>query len=148
MIAGTRGSALAMWQTEHVVRLLGAEVQIETLTTRGDIDRTSKLQGKLEHCDLKLRSDAAVCVVMAAKGYPGKVTSGDVIEGLDAAGQLDGAADVHVFHAGTAARKSGRSPRLSRSPERSRGRAFLSAIRAAYFSNAARYSWARVRSVQ
>jgi hydroxymethylbilane synthase len=37
-----------MWQTEHVVRLLGAPVKIEVITTRGDADRTSKLQGKLE----------------------------------------------------------------------------------------------------
>lgn len=48
MIAGTRGSALALWQTNHVVKLLGGDVEVQTLTTRGDVDRTSKLQGKLE----------------------------------------------------------------------------------------------------
>ncbi len=48
MIVGSRGSALAMWQTEHVVKLLGQPVKIEVITTRGDVDRTSKLQGKLE----------------------------------------------------------------------------------------------------
>lgn len=48
MIAGTRGSALAMWQTNHVVSLLGGDVEVQTITTRGDVDRTSKLQGKLE----------------------------------------------------------------------------------------------------
>ena len=48
MIAGSRGSALAMWQTEHVKRLLGVPVDIQVITTRGDVDRTSKLQGKLE----------------------------------------------------------------------------------------------------
>ncbi|MBK7861123.1 MAG: hydroxymethylbilane synthase [Archangiaceae bacterium] len=48
MKAGTRGSALAMWQTNHVVSLLGGDVDVETITTRGDVDRTSKLQGKLE----------------------------------------------------------------------------------------------------
>ena len=48
MIAGTRGSALAMWQTNHVVARLGGDVEVQTITTRGDVDRTSKLQGKLE----------------------------------------------------------------------------------------------------
>jgi len=37
-----------MWQTKHVASLLSQQVQIEVITTRGDVDRTSKLQGKLE----------------------------------------------------------------------------------------------------
>jgi phosphoribosylamine--glycine ligase len=42
----------------------------------------------------------AVCVVLAAEGYPGKVRSGDAIRGLSADGQTaDG--DLVVFHAGT-----------------------------------------------
>jgi phosphoribosylamine--glycine ligase len=41
---------------------------------------------------------AAVCVVMASGGYPGAYASGVPIEGLDAAGAVDG---VTVFHAGT-----------------------------------------------
>lgn len=40
----------------------------------------------------------AVCVVMAAKGYPGTYPKGDPIKGLDAAAKLP---DVKVFHAGT-----------------------------------------------
>ena len=44
----------------------------------------------------------AVCVVLAAEGYPGKVRSGDPITGLASDGQLAGeTADVVVFHAGT-----------------------------------------------
>ena len=35
---------------------------------------------------------------MAAKGYPGNYARGSVIEGLDAAGQVEG---VEIFHAGT-----------------------------------------------
>ncbi len=42
----------------------------------------------------------AVCVVLAAEGYPGKVRSGDAIAGLGADGQL-GDTDTVVFHAGT-----------------------------------------------
>ncbi|HEY2745775.1 MAG TPA: phosphoribosylamine--glycine ligase [Polyangia bacterium] len=41
---------------------------------------------------------AAVTVVMASAGYPGAYPSGVPIDGLDAAGRLDG---VTVFHAGT-----------------------------------------------
>ncbi len=43
---------------------------------------------------------AAVCVVMASEGYPESPRTGDVIDGLDAAADLEG---VSVFHAGTAA---------------------------------------------
>jgi phosphoribosylamine--glycine ligase len=41
---------------------------------------------------------AAVCVVMAAEGYPGDYPKGDVITGLDGVN----ADDLYVFHAGTA----------------------------------------------
>lgn len=40
----------------------------------------------------------AICIVMAAKGYPGAYDKGSVIRGLDKAGALPG---VKVFHAGT-----------------------------------------------
>ncbi|HEY5285109.1 MAG TPA: phosphoribosylglycinamide synthetase C domain-containing protein, partial [Polyangia bacterium] len=45
----------------------------------------------------------AVCVVLAAEGYPGKVRSGDAIQGLGPDGQLPGASGGNgtvVFHAG------------------------------------------------
>ena len=44
---------------------------------------------------------AAVCVVMASRGYPASSSSGDVITGVDAAESLPG---VHVIQAGTALR--------------------------------------------
>jgi phosphoribosylamine--glycine ligase len=44
----------------------------------------------------------AVCVALAAEGYPGKVRSGDAIVGLGDDGQLPGeSGDTVVFHAGT-----------------------------------------------
>lgn len=43
-------------------------------------------------------SNHALCVVMAAAGYPGKVRSGDVITGIDQAEALE---NVRVYHAGT-----------------------------------------------
>lgn len=54
--------------------------------------------GDLRNFDLRWHDKAAVTVVMAAKGYPGKPEAGTIIKGLDDAGKLSGAV---VFHAGT-----------------------------------------------
>jgi phosphoribosylamine--glycine ligase len=61
-------------------------------------------QGDLSRTTLELDRRAAVGVVLAAEGYPGKVASGDAIAGLDAA-VPEG---VQVFHAGTSADAAGR----------------------------------------
>jgi len=53
----------------------------------------------------RFSSDAAVCVVLAAAGYPGAPRTGDVIEGLEQAAELEG---VAVLHAGTARDEDGR----------------------------------------
>jgi len=44
------------------------------------------------------KSDAAVCLVLASQGYPGKYEKGKVISGLD---KLSGIPGISVFHAGT-----------------------------------------------
>src|SRR3546814_11145898 len=54
--------------------------------------------GELAHFDLRWHDDTALCVVMAARGYPGDYAKGTEIRGLDAAGAVEG---VTVFHAGT-----------------------------------------------
>ena len=54
--------------------------------------------GTLDRFELKWKREAAVCVVMAAGGYPGPYERGKVIEGLKEASKL---ANVTVFHAGT-----------------------------------------------
>jgi len=56
------------------------------------------LKVNLNKIDLKEKSDSAVCVVMASKGYPGKYEKGKKIEGLEKASQTPG---VIIFHAGT-----------------------------------------------
>ena len=66
------------------------------------------IQGKLEDFDLQISNDPTVCVVMAAEGYPGKVTTGATINGLNAAGQLDDAEGVTIFHGATSKLKDGR----------------------------------------
>lgn len=48
-------------------------------------------------------SEAAVCVVLAAEGYPEAAVAGGVIEGAEA----DFGEGVHVFHAGTTRRDDG-----------------------------------------
>ena len=58
--------------------------------------------GELPDRSPRWRPGLAVCVVLAAEGYPGKVRSGDVIAGLAEDGQLSGTpSDLVVFHAGT-----------------------------------------------
>ncbi|PPR18687.1 MAG: Phosphoribosylamine--glycine ligase, partial [Alphaproteobacteria bacterium MarineAlpha9_Bin7] len=54
--------------------------------------------GELGHFALRWVSSAAVCVVMAAKGYPGDYEKGSEIRGLE---KLDNMEDVMLFHAGT-----------------------------------------------
>jgi phosphoribosylamine--glycine ligase len=57
-------------------------------------------RGDLSGVAIEWHDKAAVCVVMAAGGYPGDYRKGDEILGLDAAAAID---DLFVFHAGTAA---------------------------------------------
>jgi phosphoribosylamine---glycine ligase len=56
--------------------------------------------GMLKSLDLRWYPDAALTVVMAARGYPGSYKRGSVIEGLDDAAAVEG---VEIFHAGTKA---------------------------------------------
>ncbi|MCD4687784.1 MAG: phosphoribosylamine--glycine ligase [Desulfuromonadaceae bacterium] len=55
-------------------------------------------KGDLSGIELEWHDKAAVCVVMAAGGYPGAYEKGLPIDGLAAAAAIDG---VTVFHAGT-----------------------------------------------
>jgi phosphoribosylamine--glycine ligase len=55
--------------------------------------------GDLGNLTIDWHEQAAVCVVMAAGGYPGDYSNGDEIHGLDTAAVID---DLIVFHAGTA----------------------------------------------
>jgi phosphoribosylamine--glycine ligase len=61
-------------------------------------------KGDLSSTALAFDPRAAVGVVLASEGYPGKVTTGDPISGLD--GPFP--EDVQVFHAGTASGPDGR----------------------------------------
>ena len=54
--------------------------------------------GELRDFALRWNDTAAVCVVMAARGYPDAPERGSIIRGLDKAGAVP---NVTVFHAGT-----------------------------------------------
>ena len=59
------------------------------------------VEGRLHEIEICWHREAAVCIVLAAGGYPGSYEKGQVISGL-AEAQREGAA---VFHAGTAGRE-------------------------------------------
>jgi len=54
--------------------------------------------GDLSDVRIRWRKQAALTVVMATRGYPGKVENGSIIRGLADAGRIEG---VQVFQAGT-----------------------------------------------
>jgi phosphoribosylamine--glycine ligase len=85
---------------EYNVRFGDPETQVIMLRLMSDLlpALIASRDGQLNNFDLRLYPDAALTVVMAAKGYPGAYTKGSVIDGLADAAQTDG---VEIFHAGT-----------------------------------------------
>src|SRR3954465_4585233 len=87
---------------EYNVRFGDPETQVLMMLLMSDFlpALIASRDGQLKSFDLRWYPDAALTVVMAAVGYPGTYQRGSVIEGLDAAGQVEG---VEIFHAGTKA---------------------------------------------
>jgi phosphoribosylamine--glycine ligase len=85
---------------EYNVRFGDPETQVIMLRLMSDLlpALIASRDGQLKNFDLRWYPDAALTVVMAAKGYPGSYTKGTVIEGLADAAQVEG---VEIFHAGT-----------------------------------------------
>ena len=86
---------------EYNVRFGDPECQV--LMMRLDADLLALLaaaaDGRLADVSASWRDEAALAVVMATNGYPGRTDKGSVIGGIDAAGAAEG---VEIFHAGTA----------------------------------------------
>jgi phosphoribosylamine--glycine ligase len=82
---------------EFNVRFGDPECQTLLLRLKSDLlpALVASQQGELKHFHLRWHDDTALCVVMAAKGYPDAPVKGTEIRGLDS---IDGAV---VFHAGT-----------------------------------------------
>ena len=91
---------------EFNARLGDPETQPILMALRGDVVPAllAAAKGDLSGVSVETDGRAAVGVVLAAEGYPGKVTTGDVIEGLD--GPFP--EGTMVFQAGTAAAPDGR----------------------------------------
>jgi phosphoribosylamine--glycine ligase len=87
---------------EYNVRFGDPECQVLMLRLMSDIvpALVAACDGQLRNFDLRWYPDAALTVVMAAKGYPGDYRRGSAIEGLEEAAQVEG---VEIFHAGTRA---------------------------------------------
>ena len=87
---------------EYNVRFGDPETQVLMLRLASDLLPTliAARDGTLKNVSLQLSDDAALTVVMAAKGYPGDYAKCTAIEGLAEAAQVEG---VEIFHAGTKA---------------------------------------------
>jgi phosphoribosylamine--glycine ligase len=87
---------------EFNVRFGDPEVQAVLMRLKSDLAQVLSLaaDGRLAELEgLEWDPRPAVCVVMAAAGYPGEYDKGRVISGINDADQLP---DSKVFHAGTA----------------------------------------------
>src|SRR5262245_27788855 len=85
---------------EYNARFGDPECQVLMLRLMSDLvpALVASCDGMLKNFDLRWYPDAALTVVMAARGYPGTYGKGSTIEGLDAASEIEG---VEIFHAGT-----------------------------------------------
>jgi phosphoribosylamine--glycine ligase len=87
---------------EYNVRFGDPECQVLMLRLMSDLvpAMLACRDGVLKSFDLRWYPQAALTVVMAAKGYPGAYAKGSLIEGLADAAKVEG---VEIFHAGTMA---------------------------------------------
>ena len=85
---------------EYNVRFGDPECQVLMLRLMSDLVPAllASRDGVLKSLDLRWYREAALTVVMAARGYPGSYAKGSVIDGLDDAAAVEG---VEIFHAGT-----------------------------------------------
>jgi phosphoribosylamine--glycine ligase len=102
LFAGLMITAEGPQLIEYNVRFGDPETQVLMLRLTSDLlpALIAARDGQLKNFSLRLSDDAALTVVMAAKGYPGDYAKGTAIEGLDAAARAEG---VEIFHAGTRA---------------------------------------------
>jgi hydroxymethylbilane synthase len=95
-VVGTRGSALARWQTDHVTASIAAAraaaglapvvVDVRVITTQGDVDMTERLAGRIEKGFFTAELESALLsaqidwAVHSLKDLPTRLTTGlDVV---------------------------------------------------------------------
>ena len=86
---------------EYNARFGDPETQVVLPRMKNDIIEVMEacIDGTLDKIDLEFENNAAVCVVLASKGYPVSYEKGFEIKGLD---KFEGKNDMFCFHAGTA----------------------------------------------
>jgi phosphoribosylamine--glycine ligase len=91
---------------EYNCRFGDPECQVLMMRLKSDLATAlvAARDRELSHIDLRWRDEAALTIVMAARGYPWDYEKGSEIRGLDAAMQIPGA---QIFHAATE-RRDGR----------------------------------------
>ena len=91
---------------EFNVRFGDPECQALLLRLKSDLlaALVAAVEGELRHFDLRWSDDAAIAVVLAARGYPADPVMGGAIKNLAAAGDVPG---VRVFQAATKASADG-----------------------------------------
>jgi phosphoribosylamine--glycine ligase len=88
---------------EYNARFGDPETQVIMMRMKSDLVPILKgvADGQLGDVRIEWTKEPAICVVLAAGGYPGEVETGKEVKGLPA---LKGVADLQVFHAATAVR--------------------------------------------
>ena len=92
---------------EYNARFGDPEAQVVLPRMKNDILEVMEacIDGTLDKIELEFEDNAAVCVVLASKGYPVSYEKGYPIAGLE---RFDGVSDAFCFHAGTAFDEEGR----------------------------------------
>jgi phosphoribosylamine--glycine ligase len=85
---------------EYNVRFGDPETQVILMQLETDLTKICEaiLDQTLDQISIEWKAGSAACVVLAARHYPNKPQSGDIIYGLDLAKRYAG---VEIFHAGT-----------------------------------------------
>ena len=100
LFAGLMMTESGLQLIEFNVRLGDPECETLLPLLRSDllVALVAATNGTLAQIDLRWREGASATIILAAKGYPGAFSKGEVIHGLEAAAALPG---VTLFHAGT-----------------------------------------------
>jgi phosphoribosylamine--glycine ligase len=106
LYAGIMITAEGLKVLEYNVRFGDPECQVLIMRLMSDLlpALLATSDGMLGSIDLRWYEEAALTVVMAARGYPGAYGKGSRIEGIERA---EADEDVVVFHAGTKAGEDG-----------------------------------------
>ena len=91
---------------EYNARFGDPETQVLLMRLKTDLlpALIACVDGTLDQINLDWDRSAAICVVMAANGYPAEYKKGTSIKGLQNAGKIE---DTQIFHAGTLLNKQG-----------------------------------------